>query len=103
MAVSCTGGDYYNYKLVDRNNDADKPLFDWRDQFVKICADHNVKPSDACIKFGVSHPAIVGLALNTSKPEKIPANIELINEEIPEAFYHDMQQAGLINPGYRYV
>ncbi len=98
-----TGSDYYNYRLVDPAIASDKPLFDWRNKFFQICADHQVKPADACMKFGVSHPAIVGMALNTSKPEKIPANIELIETELPVSFYNDMKKAGLIDPGYKYV
>ena len=98
-----TGGDYYNYRIADRNSVSDKPLFAWRDRFFKICAEHKVKPSDACIKFGVSHQAIISIALNTSRPEKVPGNIALIEKKIPDEFYRDMKDAGLIDPEYQYV
>ncbi|MCK5103983.1 MAG: aldo/keto reductase, partial [Cyclobacteriaceae bacterium] len=60
-----TGSDYYNYVKLDRESEEARHLIEWRDQFYKLCARYSVKPSDACILFGLSHPGIIGIALNT--------------------------------------
>ena len=53
--------------------------------------------------FGMSHPAIVSMALNTSKPHKMNRNVEILKREIPEAYWADMKKEGLISPNYLYV
>ena len=69
----------------------------------EICKDHGVLPGDACIHFSLSHPAIVSMALNTSKPEKMNRNVEILKREVPDAFWGEMKGEGLIDPDYKYV
>jgi hypothetical protein len=51
----------------------------------------------------MSHSAIVSMALNTSKPEKMTRNVEILQQEIPDEFWVDMKSEGLIDPDYKYV
>jgi D-threo-aldose 1-dehydrogenase len=62
-----------------------------------------VLPGDACIHFSLSHPAMVSMALNTSKPEKMNRNVEILQREIPDAFWKEMKSKGLIDPEYNFV
>ena len=98
-----TGGDFYNYRKVDRNNVEDQKLFEWRDNFYKHCGDYNFLPADACIMFGISHPGICSIALNTSRPEVIEHNVELIQQEMNPDFWKDMKNDGLIENSYNFV
>ncbi len=98
-----TGGAFYNYRKVERTNPADKSLFEWRDRFFGICRKHNIRPADACILFGMSHPAIKSIALNTSKASKIRHNVATISKSLPPVFWKDMKNKGLIDPDYPFV
>jgi len=98
-----TGGDKFDYREVDPASDSGQMLFTWRKAFLETCSEHSVNPADACMQFGISHPAIVSLALNTSKPEKMKRNVEILQKEIPPKFWKDMKEKGLIDPGYSYL
>ncbi len=98
-----TGGDKFDYQDVDPNSDKGKRLFGWRTKFNKLCEQYDVLPGDACLHFGLSHPAIVSIALNTSKPEKMNRNVEIIQREIPDTFWNSLKEEGLIESGYKYL
>ena len=98
-----TGGDKFDYRDVDPESEKGELLFGWRDAFNELCEKHGVEPGDACLHFGLSHPAIVSIALNTSKPEKMKRNVEILQREIPAGFWPALKDAGLIDPEYRYL
>ena len=98
-----TGGDKFDYQDVDPESEKGKILFGWRDAFMTVCEKHGVNPGDACLHFGLSHPAIVSIALNTSKPQKMNRNAEIIMKEIPAAFWADLKAEELIDPEYTYL
>jgi D-threo-aldose 1-dehydrogenase len=91
-----TGSDYYNYQKLNPESFEAKPLYQWRNQFYNICRRHHIQPSDACIHFGMSHPAIVGIALNSSRPGAIQANVELMKKNLPQQFWDELKMEGLI-------
>jgi len=98
-----TGGKYFDYRLVDLGNKAEKPLFEWRENFFRICRRYDVSPAVACVQFGMSHPGVVSIALNTSNPKRIPENIRSVTTEIPHAFWVAMKEAKLIDRNYPYL
>ncbi len=98
-----TGGDFFNYRKTDVTDPTDKYLFEWRDRFFRICNAYKIKPADACILFGISHPGIKSIALNTSKPSKIGENVAILNKKLPTGFWNDMKKEGLIDADYSYV
>ena len=98
-----TGGDFYDYRKVDPLSEKDKTLFEWRDKFFSICRSFNVKPAEACVMFGMSPPGIVSIALNTSKPDRVRDNVELVSAKIPADFWITMKEQNLINNSYRFV
>lgn len=98
-----TGGDLFDYQDISPASEKGIIIYPWRESFNRICARHQVKPGDACIHFSMSHPAIVSMALNTSKPEKMTRNVEILQREIPDVFWAEMKNEGLIDPNYKYV
>ncbi|MFC2112327.1 aldo/keto reductase [Bacteroidota bacterium] len=98
-----TGGDLFDYQDIQPDTEKGRIIYPWRDKFNEICEKHGVLPSDACIHFSMSHPAIVSMALNTSKPEKMNRNVELLNRKIPGEFWAEMKSEGLIAPDYKYL
>jgi D-threo-aldose 1-dehydrogenase len=98
-----TGGDKFDYQEVDSGSEMGQNLFGWRDAFNTLCLEHKVSPGDAALHFGLSHPTIVSIALNTSKPEKMNRNVEILQKRIPESFWKAMKEKGLMDPDYRYL
>lgn len=91
-----TGGDYFDYRIPDRANPDDLPLFEWRDNFFDICNRFNITPGDACLKFALSVPEITAVALNPSKPQRISRNKEILEKVFPKAFWETLKQEGVI-------
>lgn len=98
-----TGGDMFDYQDIPRDSDKGRIIYPWRDKFNVICARHNVVPGDACIHFSMSHPAIVSMALNTSRPHKMNENVELLQKKLPLEFWAEMKEEKLISPDYKHV
>jgi D-threo-aldose 1-dehydrogenase len=98
-----TGGDFFDYQAISPASEKGRLIYPWRESFKRICTRHQVPTGDACIHFSISHPAIVSLALNTSKPEKMDRNVEILQRELPDVFWEEMKSEGLIDPNYKYV
>ncbi|SEM81971.1 D-threo-aldose 1-dehydrogenase [Mucilaginibacter gossypiicola] len=93
-----TGSAYYNYRLTDPVKD--KHLYNWRELFYGLCADHKIKPADACVAFGLNGPGIKSIALNTTNPDRVAQNVALATLKVPAQFWKEMKQCGLIDESY---
>lgn len=91
-----TGGDYYNYKLVEEGNHTQKDLLQWRKDFFVVCAQYNIQPAHACVQFGINAPGVTSIALSTSKAEKVKGNIDMVNINIPGSFWGTLRERQLI-------
>jgi D-threo-aldose 1-dehydrogenase len=98
-----TGGDKFDYRDVDPDSEFGGTLFAWRASYFSLCAEYGIEPGDAALHFALSHPAVVGIALNTSKPDKMNRNVEILQEEIPASFWTALKERALIDPDYQYV
>ena len=98
-----TGGRFFNYKAIAPDTDENKRIFRWREDFLNICRKHHVEPAAACIHFAMSPPGVSAVSLNTSDPLRIRSNAELVNAKVPEAFYREMKEKGLIDKDYPYL
>jgi D-threo-aldose 1-dehydrogenase len=91
-----TGGDYYNYKLVEANNKEHKDLLQWRKDFFVVCDQFNIQPAHACVQFGLKAPGVTSIALNTTKAAKVKGNIDMATIEIPGSFWGTLRERQLI-------
>ena len=98
-----TGGEFFDYRKVDPDSEEGRYIYPWREKFNVICTEHNVNPSEACIRFAMSHPAVAALALNTSKIATMHNNVKTMMAQIPEEFWAEMKKEGLIASDYQYV
>jgi len=98
-----TGGEFFNYRKLDPNDADDQLKFEWREKFFALCNEHNMKASEVCIQFGKSHPAIVALALSTSKPARVKQNVDAVSVEIPSEFWTVLRDEGLIAYDHPYL
>ena len=98
-----TGGQFFDYQDIKLDSETGKLIYPWRKRFFQICRKHDVLPGDACMHFSMSHPAVISIALNTSKPDRMSRNVEILQRTIPPAFWEEMQYEGLIDPDYKYI
>ncbi|MCX2475375.1 aldo/keto reductase [Pedobacter sp. MC2016-05] len=92
-----TGSDFYNYRLVDGSDPFDLELLKWREDFFELCDKFSILPAEACYNFSTRYPGIRSIAMSTSKVEKVPVNIAMATVKVPEEFWKEMEQKGLIN------
>ena len=97
------GGKSFDYRELDLSNEDDQKIADYRDRFFALCEKHAVKPAQACVEFALSPPGVVSIALSSSKPERVTSNVELANTKLPEAFWTDAKEAGLIAKDYPFL
>ncbi len=98
-----TGGNYFNYRQVNKSNPMDYSLLEWRNTFFSICEKYKVEPAEACLQFALSAPQICGVALNTSKPKRMIQNIKTLSKKIPDDFWKTLKQYSIIAPEYKYL
>jgi D-threo-aldose 1-dehydrogenase len=98
-----TGGEFFDYRRLDPSSPADRPLFAWRESFRALCRAHDVSPAAACVRFALSHPAVACVALNTSRPEQVRANVALGEARVPARFWSALKDAGLVRRDYPHV
>lgn len=98
-----TGGEFFDYQKIEPDSNLGMQIFPWREKFFTICKKFNINPANACIQFGISHPAISSIALNTSHPEKMPRNIKTIETKLPGEFWDELKSEGLISKNYIYL
>lgn len=98
-----TGGAFFDYRRLDPASEADRPLFEWRDRFREVCRAHDVSPAAACVSFALSHPGVACVALNTSRPQQVRANVELGEARPAARFWSALKDAGLVRRDYPHV
>ncbi|MHA4896075.1 aldo/keto reductase [Pedobacter sp. PWIIR3] len=91
------GSDHYNYKKVNKNSTWGSNLYIWRYRFYAICKKFNIDPAQACFDFGFNIPGVAAVALNTTRPEKVKTNINMVNQSVPHKFWEAMYDAKLIH------
>tara|TARA_R110002049_G_scaffold285698_3_gene466881 strand:+ start:29913 stop:30956 length:1044 start_codon:yes stop_codon:yes gene_type:complete len=98
-----TGGDFFDYRKVTGETAQDQALIQWRTRFHDTCDQFGVVPAAACVAFAMSPPGVIATALNSSRPERVQQNVELLAASPPADFWNAMKQSGLIAKDYAYV
>ncbi|OQP57787.1 L-fucose dehydrogenase [Niastella vici] len=91
-----TGGDYYNYKLVEAGKPGQDALLQWRKEFFARCAEYGIEPAHAGIQFGIQAPGVTSIALSTSRPSKVKVNIDMATIPMPPGFWTELKKRGLM-------
>ncbi len=98
-----TGGDYFDYRYIEKDNPENKPLFAWRERFHSICKEFEIPPGDACLNFGISAPQISAVALNPGKVSRMKRNVEIVEKEFPKEFWDALKESEIIDSQYPYL
>ncbi|MFD1255531.1 aldo/keto reductase [Mucilaginibacter terrae] len=91
-----TGGDYYNYHLIDAESPEGKELYQWRESFYALCNKHQLEPAAVCVQFGLAAPGVGSIAMNTSNPNRVAHNSGMIDTEILPEFWTELFEEKLI-------
>jgi D-threo-aldose 1-dehydrogenase len=97
------GGEFLDYRPIDPTDSADADRLHWREEFVTVCRDHDSKPFDVAVAFGVSHPGIASVALSTSRPERVESMVHAATSVPPAEIWKSFREKGLIDASYRYL
>ncbi len=98
-----TGGQYFDYRILNENNPENQPVFQWREKFFEICQKYEVEPGDACLKFALSAPQIASVALNPSKAWRMAHSKSVLQTELPKAFWAELKEKNIIEQTYPYL
>ncbi|UCG28216.1 MAG: aldo/keto reductase, partial [Bacteroidales bacterium] len=97
------GSEFFDYRRTNRSDPEDQARFAWREKFFSICSKYKINPAAACVQFGMSPKGVVSIALNTSRPDRIRENVELVQVRIPDGFWKAMKEEGLIRQDYPFL
>ena len=90
------GGDYFDYRLIERGDPKNDALFKWREDFFETCNQFNVIPAKACVQFALNVPGVKSIALNTTHANRVQSNLEMIDANIPVQFWKELRNKKLI-------
>jgi D-threo-aldose 1-dehydrogenase len=89
------GGDYFDYRLIQKGTLQSNALLKWREQFFQTCDNFGVKPAEACVKFGLGVPGVRSVALNTTNADRVQSNLAMIHADIPIQFWKELRTKNL--------
>jgi D-threo-aldose 1-dehydrogenase len=98
-----TGGDFFDYIPIRPDSDENRTKFKWRQDFFAICKKQDVIPANACVQFAMTPPGVISISLNTSNPNRVKNNVESVACKIPEDFWKEMVEKGLIDKEYPHL
>ena len=89
------GGKFFDYREIDPDDPSDQEHIQWREKFTQLCADMDVLLYEACVAFGISHPATTSIALSSSRPERTADMIRATTQVIDPKFWDALRDSGL--------
>ncbi len=98
-----TGGDFFDYIPIKPDSDENRSKFKWRHDFFTLCKEYDVVPANACVQFAMTPPGVISISLNTSNPNRVKNNVESVACKIPEGFWKEMVEKGLIDKEYPHL
>jgi len=97
------GGKFFDYRPISSDDEESRSVFEWRERFHALCRRHKISPATACVQFALSPPGILAVSLNTSNPRRVAANVAAVEASIPETFWREAKQQGLVATDYPYL
>ena len=97
------GGKFFDYRLLAEDSKEDQAKLAWRERFFALCEKYSIQPAAACVQFGLSHPAVASIAMSSTKPERVAECITLSKTLVPNDFWSEAKEIGLIDATYPHV
>jgi D-threo-aldose 1-dehydrogenase len=90
LATGAVPGAKYNY------SPAPQPILDKVKKIEAVCARHKVPLPAAALQFLLAHPAIASHVPGTRNVQQMEQNIAWVSHPIPQDFWRELKQAGLL-------
>ncbi|MBN8236352.1 aldo/keto reductase [Halobacillus kuroshimensis] len=86
------GGDHFNYEKAGAD------IIGRVNQLKEIGDKHGVHLKAAALQFSTAHPAVKSVIPGSTRPERIKEDLDMIQRDIPEAFWQELVERGFISP-----
>ncbi len=90
LATGSAGSARYNYGA------AAEEIVDRVRRVEAVCAVHGVSLQAAALQFPLAHSAVVAVIPGAARPSEVTANATSVGVRIPQAFWSDLKEKGLI-------
>merc|ERR1711935_229261 len=91
LATGAIEGASYNYGL------ASVEILEKVKRIEQICEKHKTPLRAAALQFPLGHPNVVSIIPGAANPEQLLDNIEMLKFRIPEEFWADLKESGLLH------
>jgi D-threo-aldose 1-dehydrogenase len=81
---------HYNYEIAPQS------VVDRVRRLENQCERHGVPLAAAALQFPLAHPRVASVIPGLGSPPQIERTLELFGTEIPDAFWHDLKNEGLL-------
>jgi len=92
LATGAHPGAKYDY------NDASVEMLQRVRQIELVCDRHQVSLKAAACQFALAHPAVTAIIPGSATLKQVQENFNLLQQEIPDDFWTELQITGLIHP-----
>jgi D-threo-aldose 1-dehydrogenase len=92
LATGARPGAWFNY------NPAPPEVLERVHSIEQVCAMHGVRLIEAALQFPLAHPSVVTLIPGAKNPAEARGALDLLNTEIPQAFWAELVERKLLDP-----
>jgi len=85
------GGDHFEYGPIPRE------IADRVETITTLCEKHGVPIKAAALHFSLAHPAVAAVIPGSSRPSRIGEDVEALNFHVPDQFWHDLRDSGVVS------
>lgn len=85
------GGDHFEYGPIPPE------IADRVKTITTLCEKHGVPIKAAALHFSLAHPAVAAVIPGSSRPSRIGEDVEALNFHVPDQFWHDLRDSGVVS------
>ena len=64
----------------------------------KVCSEHKIPLKAAALQFPLGHPLVASVIPGAMHPDQVRDNLAMMKHPIPETFWRDLKNEGLLHP-----
>ena len=64
----------------------------------KVCSEHKIPLKAAALQFPLGHPLVASVISSAMHPEQVRDNLAMVKHPIPDTFWRDLKNEGLLHP-----
>ena len=64
----------------------------------KVCSEHKIPLKAAVLQFLLGHPLVASVIPGAMHPDQVRDNLAMMKHSIPDSFWRDLKNEGLLHP-----